>query len=73
MGGGIWLVDIVLPMGFQTPSGTSVISLSPPLGALCSVQWLVVSICLCIRQSNSFLLSVPVKYRQYFYKESSVK
>jgi hypothetical protein len=35
---GVWLVDIiVLPMGLQTPSAPSVLSLTPPLGTLCSV------------------------------------
>jgi hypothetical protein len=39
------LVDIVvLPIRLQTPSATSVLSLSPPLGTPCSVQWLAVSI-----------------------------
>jgi hypothetical protein len=42
---GIWLVGIVvLPMGMQTPSAPSVLSLTPPLGATCSVQWLVYSL-----------------------------
>jgi hypothetical protein len=44
----IWLVDIVLPMGFQTPS---VLALTPPLGSLCSVQWLNASIRICICQA----------------------
>jgi hypothetical protein len=49
---GIWLVDIVVPpMGLQTPSAPSVLSLPPPLGNLCSVQWLALSICLCICQA----------------------
>jgi hypothetical protein len=49
---GIWLVDIVVPpMGLQTISAPSVPSLTPPLGTLCSVQWLAVSICLCICHS----------------------
>jgi hypothetical protein len=47
---GIWLVDIVLPMGLQTPSAPSDLSLTPSLGTLCSVQWLVVSI------HNKFLI-----------------
>jgi hypothetical protein len=35
--GGYWLVHIVVsPIGLQTPSATWVISLVPPLGALCS-------------------------------------
>ena len=48
-GGGVLLVDIVvLPMGLQTPSAPSVISLTPPLGTPHSMQWLAVSIRLCI-------------------------
>jgi hypothetical protein len=36
---GSWLVDIaVLPMGLQTPSAPSFLSLTPPLGSPCSVQ-----------------------------------
>jgi hypothetical protein len=49
---GVCLVDIsVLPMGLQTPSAPSVLSLTPPLGALHSFHWLDVSICLCICQA----------------------
>jgi hypothetical protein len=37
--GGIWLVDIVvLSMRLQTTPAPSVLSLTPPLGSLCSVQ-----------------------------------
>ena len=43
--GGLWLVDIVvLPVGLQTPSAPSVLSLTPPLGSPYSVQWLHASI-----------------------------
>ena len=43
---GVWLVDIVvLPMGLQHSSASSVLSLTPPLEILCSVQWLAASIC----------------------------
>ena len=43
------MVDIVvLPMGLQTPSTPSVLSLTPLLGTLPSVQWLAVNIHLCI-------------------------
>ena len=45
--GGFWFVDIVLPMGLQTPSAPSVLSLTPPLETLCSVQWLAESTHLC--------------------------
>jgi hypothetical protein len=38
-------------MGRQTPSALWVLSLVPPLGTLCSVQWLAVSIHLCICQA----------------------
>jgi hypothetical protein len=48
----VWLVDIVvLPVGLQTPSAPSVLSLTPPLGSPCSVQWLTVSICIWIGQA----------------------
>jgi len=56
--GGIWLVDIVLPMGLQIPS---ILSLTPALGTLFSVQWLAVSICLCICQA----LAEPLKRQLY--------
>jgi hypothetical protein len=49
---GVWLVDIVvLPMELQTPLAPLILSLTPPLGNPCSVQWLAVSIHLCICQS----------------------
>ena len=38
-------------MGLQTPSAPWVLSLAPPLGTLCSVQCLAVSIHLCICQA----------------------
>ena len=38
------LVDIVvLPMGLQTTSATLVLSLTPPLGTVSLVQWLVLA------------------------------
>ena len=46
---GYWLVHIVVPpMGLQTPSAPWVLSLDPPLGTLCSVEWLAESVPLCI-------------------------
>jgi hypothetical protein len=43
--GGVWVVDIVvLPMGLQTHSAPPVLSLTPPLGTLCLVQWLAANI-----------------------------
>jgi hypothetical protein len=48
---GYWLVNVVLPMGLQTPSATSVLSLTPALGRPCSVQWMAASIYLCICQA----------------------
>jgi hypothetical protein len=48
-GGGVWLVDIVvLPMGLQTPSAPSVLSLILPLETPHTVQWLAARIELCI-------------------------
>jgi hypothetical protein len=38
-------------MRLQTPSVPSVLPLTPPLGSPCSVQWLAVSICICICQA----------------------
>jgi hypothetical protein len=46
----VQLVDIVLPMGLQSPSGSSVFPLALPLGFLDSVFWLDVSIYICIGQ-----------------------
>jgi hypothetical protein len=50
------LVHIVLPMGLQNPSAPLVLSLTPPLGTLCSVPWLAESIHLCIGQASSEIL-----------------
>ena len=59
---GVWLVDIVvLPMELQTPSAPSVLSLTPPLGTLCSVQWLAESIHFCICQA----LAEPLRRQLY--------
>jgi hypothetical protein len=62
----LWLVDIiVLPVGLQIPSAPSVLSLTPtlgtPLGTPCLVQWLTVSICLCICQA----LTEPLRRQLY--------
>jgi hypothetical protein len=49
---GHWLVHVdVPPMGLQTPSAPWVLSLAPSLGALCSIQWMTVSIYFCICQA----------------------
>jgi hypothetical protein len=41
---GYCLVHVVVPpIGLQAPSAPLVLSLAPPLGILCSVQWLVES------------------------------
>jgi hypothetical protein len=46
-----WLVHTVVPpMGLHIPSAPWVLSLSPSLGTLCSIQWLAVSIHFCICQ-----------------------
>jgi len=41
---GVWLVDIVLLMGWQTPSTTSVLSVTSLFGTLLAVQCLTASI-----------------------------
>jgi hypothetical protein len=61
-GEGVWLVDIaVLPVGLQTPSTPSVLSLTPLLRTLCSVQWLSANICLCICKA----LAGPLRRQPY--------
>jgi hypothetical protein len=45
------LIDIVVfPIGLQSPSVPSVLPLALPLGSPGSVQWLTVSLCICISQ-----------------------
>jgi len=44
----LWLVGIVVLMGLQTPSASSILSLTPPTETQFSVQWFLASICLCI-------------------------
>jgi hypothetical protein len=59
---GYWLGHIVVPpMGLQTPSAPWVLSLAPPLGTLCSVYWLAVSIHFCICQA----LAEPLRRQLY--------
>jgi hypothetical protein len=59
---GVWLIDTVAPpMGLQTPSAPSVLSLTPLLGTLCSVQWLAISTYLCICQ----VLTEPLRRQSY--------
>ena len=49
---GYWLVHIVVPpIGLQTPSAPWILSLAPPLGALCSIQQMTVSIHFCVCQA----------------------
>jgi hypothetical protein len=56
------MVDIVvLPMGLKTPSALSVFALTLSLGTPCSVQWLAVSIHLCICQA----LAEPLRRHLY--------
>jgi hypothetical protein len=58
----IWLVHIVFPpMGLQPHSAPSLLYLAPPLGNLCSVSWLAVSIPLCICQA----LAEPLRRQLY--------
>jgi hypothetical protein len=50
---GYWLFHIVVPpIGLQTPSAPWVLSLAPSLGTLRAVQWMTVSIDLCIYQAK---------------------
>jgi hypothetical protein len=70
---GIWLVDIVgPPMGLQTPSATSVLPLTPPLGSLAqSDGWLQVFASVLVRLWQSLsgdsyirLLSASISWHQ---------
>jgi hypothetical protein len=56
-----WLILLFFLMGLQTTSAPSVLFLTPPLGTLCSVQWLAESICLCICQA----LAEPLRRQLY--------
>jgi hypothetical protein len=59
---GYWLAhNVVPPIGLQTPSAPSVLSLAPSLGTLCSVQWLAESSHLCICQA----LAEPCRRQVY--------
>jgi hypothetical protein len=53
--------NVVPPMGLHTLSVPWVLSLVPPLGTLCSVQWLAESIHLC----NSQALVEPLRRQLY--------
>jgi hypothetical protein len=43
-------VSFVLPVGLQSPTAPLALPLTLPLGSLGSVQWLAVSICICLSQ-----------------------
>jgi hypothetical protein len=59
---GYWLVHIVVPpRGLQTPSAPWVLSLASSLRILCSVQWMTVSLHLCICQE----LAEPLRRQLY--------
>jgi hypothetical protein len=60
----VWLVDnIALPMVLQTTPSPLVLSLTPPLGSLCSVQWLSVnlSVSVFVRFWQSFSLDRNIR------------
>jgi hypothetical protein len=54
--GEISLADINLPMGFQTPSAPSVLSLTPPLGTRCSVHWFYKELRICSQLSETLFI-----------------
>jgi hypothetical protein len=59
--------NVVPPMGLKTPSSPLVLSLASPLGTLCSVQWVAVSILFCICQA----LANPLKRQLYHFLSTS--
>jgi hypothetical protein len=65
------LVDVVLPMGLQSPSAASALPLDLPLGFPGPIRWLAVAICICIGQvlieplrEQSHQLSASASYHQ---------
>jgi len=58
---GVQLVNIVLPMGLQSHSAPSALSLILPLATPDSVRWLPGSICICISQ----VLAEPLRGQPY--------
>ena len=59
--GSYWLVHIIVPpIGLQTPSAPWVLSLASPLGALCSILQMTVSIHFCICQALTEPLKRPL-------------
>ena len=63
-----WLANIVLCMGFQFPSASSVLPLTLALGSLGgrggSVRWLTVSVCICIGQVEPLREPIPGSCQQ---------
>jgi len=57
----VQLVDMILPIRLQPPSAPSVLPLALPLEFPGSIQWLAVSICICISQ----VLADPLREQQY--------
>jgi hypothetical protein len=55
-----WLTLLFFLWGWN-PSAPPVLVLTPPLGSLCSVQWLAASICTCIGQA----LTEPLRRQLY--------
>jgi hypothetical protein len=49
----------------QTPSALSVLSLTPPLGFLCSVRWLAASIYICVGQALAEPLYSVIKNNDF--------
>jgi hypothetical protein len=54
-------IPLCPPMGMQTLSAPWILSLAPPLGTMCSLQWLAENIHLCICQA----LAEPLRSRLY--------
>jgi len=57
----LWLVGILVFMRLQNPSAPSILSLTPPMGTLFSIQWLTASNCPCICQ----VLADPLRRQLY--------
>ena len=52
---------VVFPMRLQTPSAPTVLAVTSPLGSACSVEWLAVSIRICL----GLALTEPLRAQLY--------
>jgi hypothetical protein len=59
-------------VGLQKPSAPSVLALTPPLGTLCSIQWLQASTSVFVRMGQLFKARLTTK-NIYFYNNNVIR